>query len=473
MTSDREHHARAGRRELVLGATVRTLGAWPSAWRQTGAHRDPRADPAALRQLAARAEEAGLHFLHFGDWLATSDEFEHTDPYLLARVDPFIAIAHLSAGTKRIGFIATTSSSHAEPYAIARAAAALDLLSEGRFGLTVTSGSEASSASNFGRSSADDASARIAAAGEFIEILAGLWDSWEDDAFVADTETGQLIDRTKLHTLGFRGRYRSVEGPLNAVRPPQGHPPLAVVGGAQNSRELAYRYANLLFVSPASIAEGAEEYAGAKLAASDLGRDPRELLVITPILPITAPTTEEAWAVYDDLVALVPVETVADRSSVGNLPSNRTIRSLANVIGVSLVGVHIDEFVPSRTAQRFGAHGLRLIQIVTARSGRTIGGDHAITYRHLLVAHTVALPIVVGSGRDIADHFQAWFDEPAVDGFTVLSANAAGFEAFVDLVIPELQARGIFPREYAGATLRQNLGLRSPANQFASTARTR
>lgn len=462
--------SRNNRRQLVLGATVRTLGAWPSAWRQAGAHCDPRADATALRSLAARAEDAGIQFLYFGDWLATSEEFEHTDPYLLARVDPFIAIAHLSATTTRIGFIATASSSHAEPYFVARAAASADLLSEGRFGLTITSGSEASSASNFGRSAVDEAPDRIAAAGEFIEILTGLWDSWEDDAFVADVETGQLIDRTKLHTLSYRGRYRAVEGPLNAVRPPQGHPPLAIVGGAQNARELAYRYTDILFVSPGSLSEGAEDYAKAKQAASVMGRDPGQLLLITPVLPITGATREEAWAVYDDLVALVPVETVVDRSTVANLPANRTIRSLANVVGVNLVGVHIDEVVPTRTAQRFGSQGLRLIQIVAARSGRTIGGERAITYRHLLVAHTVSLPIIVGSGTDIADHFQAWFEAPAVDGFTVLSANAAGFDAFAALVIPELRKRGIFPREYTGATLRENLGLRSPANQFTHRA---
>jgi FMN-dependent oxidoreductase (nitrilotriacetate monooxygenase family) len=450
---------------MVIGATVRTLGAWPSGWRFPGAHRNPADDPALLRRIAAEAEAARLHFLFFGDWLATSTEFEHTDPYLLARIEPFAAIGYLAAITEQIGLIATVSSSHSEPYSTARASASIDLLSGGRVGLSIASGSEPRSASNFGWDRVHADEDRIAASGEFIQILRGLWDSWEDGAFLANAETGQLVDGDRIHTLNFIGQHRSSSGPLNVLRPPQGHPPISVVGAAAGSRELAARQANLSFVSPRSFAEGQESYAKAKLDAAQHGRDPREFILVAPILPIVAPTREEAYEIYDRLVALVPVETAAGVDTGLALPSNRTIRSLAGVLGVALTGVLIDEIVPVRMAARFSSLGKELVEVVRARSGRSIGGPRPITYRQLIVAHAVNAPVVVGSTIDIADHLEKWFTSGVVDGFTVLSAFLGEqFTAFTTLVIPELQRRDLFPREYVGTTLREHLGLPVPAN---------
>jgi FMN-dependent oxidoreductase (nitrilotriacetate monooxygenase family) len=465
------HSVGEPRREghLILGATVRTLGAWPAGWKYPGAHRDPRRDTEALKRIALAAESAGLQFLYFGDWLATSAEFEHTDPYLLARIEPFAAISYLAALTDRIGLIATASSSHAEPYSTARASASIDILSGGRAGLVVTSGSEARSASNFGWRTVHGDADRIAAAGEFIDILRGLWDSWEDDAFRSDAESGRLIDPERLHVLDYVGNHRSSTGPLNVARPPQGHPPIAVVCSAESSRELAARTADISLVSPRTFADAVQSYAVAKAAAASLGRDPDQYLLLTPILPVVAKTREEAWGLYDELVDLVPVETVSGHSPVEDLPSNRTVRALAGVLGVPLNGVSIDEIVPGRIAQRFSDFGRQLVEIVGARSGRTIGGTRAVTYRHLLVAHAVPAPLIVGSAEDVADHLETWWRSRAVDGFTVLSAFVGEqFEAFTTLVVPELQRRGVFPARYAGETLRDHLGLDVPSNVFAS-----
>jgi FMN-dependent oxidoreductase (nitrilotriacetate monooxygenase family) len=457
-------------RQLILGATVRTLGAWPSGWRYPGAHRDPRDDRAALARIALAAESAGLQFLYFGDWLATSPDYQFTDPYLLARIEPLAAIGYLSAITSRIGLLATVSSSHAEPYAVARSAASVDLLSGGRVGLVVTSGSETQSASNFGWHTVHADDDRIAAAAEFVHILRGLWDSWDDDAFVADADSGQLIDPRGLHTLGFAGKHRSSTGPLNVARAPQGHPPIAIVGSAENSRELAARAAEISFIAPRTLEDGVDVYAHAKRLAASAGRVPDDYLLLTSIFPIVAATRESAWALYDELVALVPVEIVSDRPEVSGLPGNRTIRALAGVLGVPLTGIVIDEVVPDRLAQRFSDRGRQLVEVVTSRSGRTVGGKRGVTFRHLLVAHAVVAPIIVGSAEDVADHFETWFRSRATDGFTVLSAFAEQFEAFTTLVVPELVSRGLFPREYLGETLRDHLGLRVPASRYAEPA---
>ena len=454
-------------RRLVIGATVRTLGAWPAGWRHPSAHRNPRDDRSELARIATAAEAAGLHFLYFGDWLATSADFEFTDPYLLARIEPFAAIGYLAAITSKIGLVATVSSSHAEPYSTARASASIDILSGGRVGLSVTSGSEQQSASNFGWRTIHPDADRIAAAGEFIEILRGLWDSWDDDAFIADAESGRLIDPDALHTLGFEGRLRSAAGPLNVIRPPQGHPPIAIVGAAENSRQLAAQSADLCFVSPKGLDDAVDAYAHTKTAAAAYGRDPDQFLLLSSIFPIVAKTREAAWRCYDELVQLVPVEIVAGRAEAHALPANRTIRSLAQALGVPLNGVTIDDVVSDRLALRFSELGRTLVETVGARSGRIIGGHRGVTFRHLLVAQIIAAPIVVGSHEDIADYFEAWFRRRAVDGFTVMSAYTAQFEAFAELVVPELRRRGLFEDAYTGETLREHLRLDAPPNSFA------
>jgi FMN-dependent oxidoreductase (nitrilotriacetate monooxygenase family) len=457
-TSGREGH-------IILAATVRTLGAWPAGWRHPDAHDSPRDDPAILRSTALTAERAGLDFLFFGDWLATAAEFEFTDPHLLARVEPFAAISYLAAVTERIGLVATFSSSYSEPYTIARSSASIDLLSGGRIGLNVATGAELRSARNFGWEDVHSDEDRFAAAHEFVEILRGLWDSWEDDAFVSDAAGGQLIDAEKLHPLNYVGRFLASTGPLNAVRPPQGHPPILVAGTTSRARQLASADADILLVSPPTIDEAVESYAAIKRQVVEAGRDPEQFRILTSILPVVAETREQAWEVYDQLVSLVALVDAATGEGGPALPASRSIRALSSVLGVPLGGVLVEEVVPARLAARFGDPGKYLLRVVQERSGRTVGGERPVTFRHLLVAHSVSAPILVGSPSDIAGHLETWFRAGGVDGFTVLSAFLGGqFEAFATLVVPELRRRGLFRTEYAGATLREHLGLRAVAN---------
>lgn len=446
---------------IVLGANVRTLGAWPSGWRYPGAHRDPHQDPAVLRSVAEVAEAAGIDFLFFGDWLATSPDFELTDPYLLARLEPLAAVSYLAGLTSRIGLVATVNSSHAEPYTVARASASADLLSGGRVGLNIATGAELRSAHNFGWEAVHSDADRFAAADEFVDILRGLWDSWDDGSFVADAESGRLIDADRLHAVNYVGEHRASIGPLNVVRPPQGHLPLAVAGGSARARVLAAREADIALVSPHTLSEAVDSYAETKERAEAAGRDPRAHLVVTPVLPIVAETRERAWEIYDALVALVRVEGRGEPDA--GLPANRTLRTLASVLGVPVAAVDLDDAVPQRVVARFSDLGRALADVVLVRSGRRVGGDRPLTYRHLLVAHAVTAPVLVGSATDIADHLETWYRSHAVDGFTILSAFLGGdddqFAAFARLVIPELRARGLFREGYEHTTLRGNLGL--------------
>jgi alkanesulfonate monooxygenase SsuD/methylene tetrahydromethanopterin reductase-like flavin-dependent oxidoreductase (luciferase family) len=463
--------------QLVIGAMVRPLGAFPSGWRHPGAHRNPAGDPQALKRVARTAEKAALDYLFLGDWLSTSVELEYTEPHLLARIDPLSSAAFLAAVTSRIGIIGTASTAHTEPYAIARTAASIDRLSAGRFGLNLTVGTDPQAEANFGRPGAAPGGNRFEAAVEYVEVLRGLWESWDDGAFVADAASGELLDRSLVSALDHRGREFEVSGPLNALRPVQGHVPLVHTGVSPRAKEFAASSADLYVVAPTSLGDAVRLYRETKLRIAALGRDASAVAIVAPVLPIVASTTEEAHAVYDTLVELVPLETEgAPGKAAGpvpadrRLPANRTVASLLQYVGLPLLERRADDAVTPATAERFNAGGRRLVEIVTARSGRTIGGARPISYRQLLVAYLIQAPIVVGSAEEIADHFERWFRARAVDGFTVQSAFLhQQFEAFTELVIPELQQRGLFRNGYTERTLRGHIGL-PPAGDRAGRA---
>jgi FMN-dependent oxidoreductase (nitrilotriacetate monooxygenase family) len=459
--------------QLLIGVLVRPLGAFPSGWRYPGAHKNPAHDPQALKRLARTAEKAGLDYLFLGDWLSASADLEYTEPHLLARIDPLSSAAYLAAVTSRIGIIGTASTAHTEPYAIARMAASIDRLSGGRFGLNLTVGTDPQAEANFGRpgdraagrpgsGSGSGGGNRFEAAVEFVDVLRRLWDSWGDGAFVSDARSGQLLDRSLISPIAHVGTTFEVAGPLNALRPVQGHVPLMHAGSSPRAKEFAAVNAEIYVVAPSSLAEAVAHYREAKQRVAALGRDPSELSIVAPILPVVGETRAQAHEIYDRLVDLVQLDE-PERPALSGIPPNRTVGALLQSVGLPLLEKRPDDVVAAATAERFNAGGRRLVQTAAARSGRTIGGPRPLTYRHLLVAQLIPAPMVVGSAVDIADHFEAWYRAGAVDGFTVQSAFLhEQFEAFTALVVPELQARGLFRSSDGAKTLRGRLGLSHP-----------
>ncbi|WP_291049410.1 NtaA/DmoA family FMN-dependent monooxygenase [Herbiconiux sp.] len=448
-------------RGLLLGAAVRPLGAFPSGWRIDGAHHDPLAEPAALRRLAAEAERAHLHLLFFGDWLATGPELEFTDPYLLARVDPLSAVAYLAALTERIGLIATVSTSHSDPFAVARSASSIDQLSAGRLGLNLVAGSEPGAEANQRINGAG--LGRHEVAEEYLEVLRGLWDSWDDEAVVADAAGGVLLDHTLIRTLDqTEGAFR-VAGPALTPRPVQGQIPIVHADVSARARRFSATHADVHLVSPAGVEDGIRIVSEVRAAARDRGRDPADLAVLVPVLPIIAPTREEAWALYDRLVELVPV---SGPGAPAGVPDDRTDTAIRRVVGVPMLVRGLDDVVSESDAGRFTAAGVRLLEIVRQRSGRVPGGHRPVTYRHLLIARLFTMPVIVGSPADVADHLATWFARGAADGFLVQSAFLhEQFEAFTRTVVPILVERGLFRAEYTATTLRGHLGLSRPERQ--------
>ncbi|GAA2985752.1 LLM class flavin-dependent oxidoreductase [Microbacterium terrae] len=451
---------------LIVGAMVRTLGAYPSGWRHPGAHADPAGDAAVLRQVARLAEDADLDYLFFGDWLATGPDLEFRDPYLLARVDPLSAVLHLSAVTERIGLIATVNTTYADPYATARATASLDVLTGGRGGVNLVTGAEPRAAANHGRDVHADNASRYDRADEFVRALRLLWESWDEGAWVADREAGVLIDPDRLRTAAFAGTEVRVEGPLNVARPPQGHPPIVHAGTSPRSRALAAAEADLALIAAGDPAAAAATRTELRALAEAAGLDPDDLKVIVPVLPVVAETDAAARAIVDRLLLLVPIDDgVSGHALRAGFPANRSLGAFLDLAGApdddASRRAGIDDAVPAGAAGRFGEAAGRVLDLVIARTGRRLGGEHPVTWRHLVAAAAVPANFVVGGSGAIADHFELWRDAGAADGFNVLSAfQPAQFEAFTTLAAPELRRRGLLGR--SGATLRERLSLGAP-----------
>ncbi|WEK60400.1 MAG: NtaA/DmoA family FMN-dependent monooxygenase [Candidatus Microbacterium colombiense] len=456
---------------LIIGAMVRTLGAYPSGWRQDGAHRDPAADADILRRVAKAGEDAGLDYLFFGDWLATGPDLEFRDPYLLARIDPVSAVLFLAGITSRIGLIATVNTTYADPYTTARSLASLDVLTRGRAGVNLVTGAEPRAAGNHGRDAHADNENRYDRAEEFVTALRRLWDSWSEDAWIADAERGVLIDPDGLRPAALQGAHLGVSGPLNVARPPQGQIPIVHAGTSPRSRALAASEADLALIAAPTLTDAIEVRRVLRALAADAGRAPESLKVIAPVLPVVADTDADAHRIVERLLALVPLAEGHQRERTA-FPANRSVAALADAFAVSaddpLRDAAFDDEVTADQASRLGATGDALIERLARIAGLGVATRHPLAWRHLVAAHAVPAAFVVGGAATIADHFETWRDEGAADGFNVLSAfQPAQFEAFTRLAAPELRRRGLLGRD--GETLRERLDLGRAPLDHAST----
>ncbi|WP_394554376.1 NtaA/DmoA family FMN-dependent monooxygenase [Agromyces sp. MMS24-JH15] len=455
---------------LIIGAMVRTVGAYPSGWRVPGAHRDPRGDAAVLRRTAEVAEAAGLDYLFFGDWLATGEDLAYRDPYLVARIDPISAVTYLAGITSRIGLIATANTSYADPYTLARATASIDVLSGGRAGLNLVTGAEPRAAGNFGVDAHAANEVRYDRAVEFEHVLRRLWDSFEDGAIVADPATGLYLDPARLHATDFHGQHLSVTGPLNVVRPVQGHLPIVHAGTSPRSRLFAAQSADIALVAVSGLEQAAALREELRALAFESGRDDRTLKVIAPVMPIVGPTLEAAQQIADRLSELVPIAEDWPDGAPASLPETRSLAHLSHLVGVDLTDLTPDREVTDHLAAQFTSFGEELVEIVAERTGRYPGAERSSTLRHLVVAASVNASMVVGTAPDIAAEFAAWAEAEAVDGFNVLSATQpAQFEAFAEEVVPELRRLGVIgDAPEHDVTLRERLGLARPYNVHVS-----
>jgi FMN-dependent oxidoreductase (nitrilotriacetate monooxygenase family) len=369
---------------------------------------------------------------------ARSDQFE-----------PLTLLSALAAVTERIGLIATASTSFNEPYNIARKFASLDQISGGRAGWNLVTSSGDGEAENFNLLKHIDHALRYERAAEFHQVVTGLWDSWEDDAFLRDKESGQYFDPAKLHVLNHKGKHFSVRGPLNVSRSPQGQPVIVQAGASEAGRDLAARTAEVVFVAHQTFDEARGFYADLKGRAAAYGRAAGEIRIMPGIFPVVAPTRAEAEEKFRRLQELIP-------TVVG-------VGLLSQLVGFDLAPFPVDGPLPELPPTNGAKSRQQLMVDLARRDGLSI------RQTYLRIAGARGHLQVVGSVSEIADLMESWFRDGGADGFNIMSpAHPAGLGDFIELLLPELRRRGLFRSEYQGRTLREHLGLRRPAHRAAA-----
>ncbi|WP_159999555.1 LLM class flavin-dependent oxidoreductase [Roseomonas sp. 18066] len=442
--------ADGARRQIRLGVSMAGLGYHPAAWRH------PETPPGGnmdLRHYVAMAglAERGLFdmlFLADGVGVRSYDEPAGALPRQANNVqfEPLTLLSALAMVTRHIGLVATASTTWNEPYHVARKFASLDHISGGRAGWNVVTSHTDMEAQNFGAERMPDKAERYGRAAEFVAVVQGLWDSWDDDAFLRDQASGLNYDPAKLHVLDHRDRHFRVRGPLNVARPPQGHPVIVQAGASDQGRDLAARTAEVIYVAAPDIAEARAYYASVKGRMAQHGRAPDALRIMPGLMAIIGSSRQEAQDRHAALQALVdPV--------VG-------LSQLAFSMG-DLSAYPVDGPVPLLPEWR-QSRGQTMYDMAQ-RQGLSIRG------LYLAIAAGNGHRQVIGTAMDVADEMQEWFETGAADGFNILPAwSPSGLAAVVDQVVPELQRRGLYRTAYEGATLRDRLGLARPASRHVS-----
>jgi FMN-dependent oxidoreductase (nitrilotriacetate monooxygenase family) len=433
---------------LRLGAFMRPTTIHTGAWRYPGAIPDANFNLKALQRFAQTLERGRFDAFFMADHLAVLNmpiealKRSHT----VTSFDPLTLLPVLAVTTQHLGLIATASTTFEQPYLIARRFASLDHISGGRAGWNVVTTSNPDAALNFGLEEHMEHGERYRRAREFIDVVTGLWDSWADDAFVRDVANGIYFDPQKLHVLNHKGPYLSVRGPLNIARPVQGWPVIVQAGASEAGRQLAAETAEVVFAASSRLDDGQAFYADIKGRMDALGRDRDHLKILPGAFVVIGETVEEAREKRARLDSLVHYESA--------------IASLSIALGHDVSSFDPDGPLPdipesnASKSSRDRVVALANREDLTVRQlAQRLGGHSGLAF--------------VGTPQTIADSMEEWLDKEACDGFNVMfSFLPQGLDDFVDKVVPELQRRGLFRREYEGRTLRENLGLPPPPNRF-------
>ncbi|MFJ8494731.1 LLM class flavin-dependent oxidoreductase [Streptomyces sp. NPDC094038] len=439
-------------RQLHLNAFLMNTGHHEASWRL------PESDPYAHVDLAhyvglARTAERGTF-----DSLFLAD-----GPHLWGSVgqrpagalEPLTLLTALATATEHIGLIATASTSYNSPYNLARKFASLDIISGGRAGWNIVTTAGAEAARNFGIDGEPAHAERYARAAEFLDVALKLWDSWEDDAIVADKAAGVWGDDAKIHPPRHRGTYFSVEGALNVPRSPQGYPLLVQAGSSEDGKAFAARYAEAVFTAQQTVEEARDFYADLKSRTAAAGRDPDHVKVLPGIVPVIGSTEAEARA-YEQLLEdrIVHRHGVANLERLLHLPSGTL-----ELDGPLPAGLPSEDVIEGARSRYSLVVGLARRDRLTVRQliGRLGGGRGHLTF--------------AGTPEQVADAIGTWFTQGAADGFNIMPpVLPSGLETFVDHVVPILRARGLLREEYGPRrTLRERYGLPRPANQYTAS----
>jgi FMN-dependent oxidoreductase (nitrilotriacetate monooxygenase family) len=442
--------------KMRLGAFFHPTGNHVAAWMHPEAQIDAGTNFQHYAQIAQTAERGKFDLMFVADAVAVRDgklAALSRWPQYMAYFDPLTLLPAIAALTKHIGVVATATTSYNEPYHIARKFASLDHISNGRAGWNVVTSSAINEAYNFGREAHYEHGERYDRANEFVEVVKGLWDSWDDDAFIRDRASARYFDPAKLHALNHKGKHFSVRGPLNVARPPQGHPVLFQAGSSEAGRGSAAHFAEGVFTPQHTLAAAQEFYRDLKGRMAKYGRPAEALKIMPGLNAIVGRTAKEAQEKHHFLQSKI-------HPDVG-------LELLSN----QLDNMDLSEYdldgplpeIPDHVAALAGQTSMRNIVRWSKEEGLTIRQ----IYERFAGAR--GQRTLIGSPADIVDDMEKWFRGWGVDGFLVHPPYLpGGIDDFVDLVIPELQSRGLFRGDYEGETLRENMGLQRPMSRYAA-----
>jgi alkanesulfonate monooxygenase len=435
-------------RQLKLGAFMRPVSIHTGAWRYPGAWPDANFNFVHLRQLIRKLEAGKFDAFFMADHLAVLNmpvnalKRSHT----VTSFEPFTLLSALAGATERIGLIATGSTTFDAPYHVARRFASLDHISGGRAGWNIVTTSNPDAALNFGLDDHMEHGERYKRAREFYDVVTGLWDSFADDAFVRDVERGLYFDPAKMRVLDHNGKYLKVRGPLNIARPVQGWPVIVQAGASDDGKQLAAETAEAVFTGGGPLPGAQQFYADVKGRAEKAGRNPEHIKILPGAFVVVGDSVDEA----KEKRALLDSKVHYDSA----------IASLSVQLGTDASGFDPDGQLPDIPETNASKSGRQRLVDAAARDHLTVrqlaqrvGGYGGLSF--------------VGTPKTIADAMEEWLTSRGSDGFNIMFPYLpAGLDDFVDKVVPELQRRGIFRREYEGPTLRENLGLPRPKNRF-------
>jgi FMN-dependent oxidoreductase (nitrilotriacetate monooxygenase family) len=442
-------------KKLHLNAFLMDTGHHEASWRL------PESDPYAIwdieyyKRIARIAERGKLDSIFFADSPVQGNDPSRRPP---GKLEPTVLLTAIAGATEHIGLIATASTSYNEPFNLARRFASVDIASNGRVGWNIVTTAGADAARNFGLDDVPLHKERYERAEEFVDVVTKLWDSWADDATIADKESGVHTLKDKVRAINHHGRFFRVDGPLNSPRPPQGWPLLVQAGSSEDGKEFAAAWAEAVFTAQQTLEDSQAFYSELKARTARRGRDPESIKILPGIVPVIGDTEAEARELEDQLERLINPE--------------HQKRNLAARFKLNPDALDLDQPLPLDLLPKED-------EVEGAKSRYTLIVELA-TRENLTVRQLIAR---LGGGRghrtftgtpvQVADTIQHFFENGAADGFNVMPAVIpSGLEAFVDKVVPILQERDLFRTEYEGATLRDRYGLARPPSRIheATTA---
>ncbi|MBD3921572.1 LLM class flavin-dependent oxidoreductase [Paenibacillus sp. PR3] len=434
------------KRELKLGAIIHGVGGGTSGWRHPNIPSDASVNIGFYKQQAQKAEAGKFDLVFIADGLYIT---EKSIPHFLNRFEPITILSALATVTEHIGLVGTLSTSYSEPFTVSRQFSSIDHISGGRAGWNVVTSPLEGSALNFGGKPHPEHSKRYQIAEEYLHVAKGLWDSWEDDAFIRDKESGVFFDPEKLHRLNHKGEFFAVQGPLNIARSKQGQPVIFQAGSSESGRNLAAKTADAVFTGHETLEEAQAFYRDVKERVAKEGRNPDHTLIFPGIGPIIGSTQEEAEAKYQEIVSLVTIENALD------------------YLGRFFEHHDFSQYELDAPFPELGDLGSNSFRSGTDRIKQR-AKELNLTLREVALQAATPRTAFIGTPERIADLVQEWFEEEAADGFIIGSGLPGSLDDFVDLVVPILQERGVFRTEYEADTLRGNLGLPIPENRYAA-----